>query len=127
MPTNEIRPFMKGLDMPTNSNSNNPRFGSPDLRLPDELRAPLRAHLNALHERYVARNWALRVGMGKRPALIVIDLANFWLRPDEQMGSNLDPVVENTCRVLQAARAADIPVFFTTFNYDPSHPFSPHD
>jgi maleamate amidohydrolase len=113
--------------MNTNEASVSPQFGSKDLRLPDELRAPLRAHLSALHERYLARNWGLRVGMGKRPAVIVIDLANFWLRPDEQMGSNLDSVLENTCHVLAAARAAEMPVFFTTFNYDPSHPSSPHD
>lgn len=113
--------------MSSTSDAQPPRFGAPDLRMPDELRAPLRAHLNALHERYVARNWALRVGMGKRPAVIVIDLANFWLRPDQQMGSNLNPVVESTCRVLETARNSNIPVFFTSFNYDPSHPFSPHD
>ena len=95
-------------------------LGAPDLRLPDELREPLRNHLEVLRARYVERSWARRVGFGKRPALLVIDLALFWTRPDTQMGSNIDSVVEATCRVLDAARGAGIPVFFTTFDYDPA-------
>lgn len=103
-------------------------FGSSDLRLPDDLREPLLQHLSDLRNRYLERNWGKRIGFGKRPALIVIDLAKAWLDPAAgQFGSNLDPVVENTCRVLRSARAAPIPVFFTTFAYDPADPPSPHD
>lgn len=102
-------------------------FGSPDLRLPDELRAPLRAHLAELREKYIARKWAGRVGFGKKPALIVIDLARYWVSPNEIIGAELDYVVENTCKVLAAARSAGIPIFFTTFNYDPSDPPSPQN
>src|SRR5258708_4648945 len=91
-----------------------PTFGSPDLRLPDALRGPLREHLAYLRERYLARNWAGRVGFGKRPALIVIDMAKFWLAPREQIGSELDSVLKNTCRVLAQARRVGIPVLFTT-------------
>src|SRR5262245_49056512 len=54
-------------------------FGSPDLRLPEGLRGPLRAHLSDLREKYLRRGWAGRVGFGSRPALVVIDLARFWL------------------------------------------------
>jgi nicotinamidase-related amidase len=103
-----------------------PRFGSNDLRLPDELRGPLLAHLADLRERYIQRNWAGRVGFGQRPALLVIDLALFWTRPDTQMGSSVDSVVEASCRVLQGARAAGIPIFFTTYDYDPADPPNPH-
>ncbi|HMF16721.1 MAG TPA: isochorismatase family protein [Gemmataceae bacterium] len=102
-------------------------FGSTDLTLPDELRAPLQAHLGRLREAYVARGWAGRVGFGQRPAVLVIDLAAYWLDPARQIGSNLDAVVNATCQVLQAARAAQVPVFFTSYAYDPAHPFSPHD
>ncbi len=65
--------------------------------------------------------------MGERPALLVIDLALFWTRPDTQMGSPVDPIVEATCRVLAAARAANIPIFFSSYNYDPATPPNPHD
>lgn len=103
------------------------RTGAPDLLLPDELREPLKQHLADLRERYIARNWAGRVGFGERPALLVIDLALFWTRPDTQMGASVDSVVEATCRVLQAARGAKIPIFFSSYNYDPATPPSPHD
>jgi len=100
--------------------------GSSDLRLPDELRGPLLKHLDDLRTRYRARGWAGRVGFGKRPALIVIDLAAWWLEPDRRMGSNLDAVLDETCRVLAAARAAKVPIVFTTFDYDPADLHDPH-
>lgn len=102
-------------------------FGSTDLALPDDLRVPLHAHLQKLREAYVQRGWAGRVGFGKRPAVLVIDLAAYWLDPAKQIGSNLDSVVNATCQVLHGARAAGVPVFFTSFAYDPAHPPSPHD
>lgn len=104
-----------------------PTFGSPDLSLPAELRGPLMAHLAHLRERYLARNWAGRVGFGKNPALIVIDMAKFWLTPKEQIGSDLTSVLDQTCRVLNGARAAGIPIFFTTYAYDPADPPSPQN
>lgn len=104
-----------------------PKFGSTDLSLPEDLRAPLLAHLRNLREAYLRRGWAGRAGFGARPAVIVIDLATYWLDPKRQIGSNLDVVVEATCQVLKAARAAQLPIFFTSYNYDPAHPPSPHD
>jgi len=103
-------------------------FGSDDLRLPDELRGPLRAHLAALQQRYVQRGWAGRVGFGRHPALIVIDLALWWTDARNRcQGSDVDSVVRASCRLLEAARAANISVFFTTWDCDPSMPPSPHD
>lgn len=102
-------------------------FGSPDLSLPAELREPVLKHLEYLRERYLARNWAGRVGFGSRPALIVIDMAKFWLTPGQQIGANLDSVLEQTCKVLAASRQAGIPIFFTTYAYDPADPPSPQN
>ena len=102
-------------------------FGSDDLRLPNELREPLRRHLEELRERYIAREWAGRVGFGRRPALLVIDMALYWTTPEMPMGSHVDSVVEATRRVLEAARTAHIPIFFSSFDYDPHEPWSPHD
>ncbi len=101
--------------------------GSGDLRLPDELRHPLDEHLGQVRRHYAQRGWGGRVGFGKRPALLVIDLALFWTRPDTSMGSFMDPVVEAVCRALKAARVAGVPVFFSTYDYDPAEPPSPHD
>jgi maleamate amidohydrolase len=103
-------------------------FGSDDLRLPDELRAPIRAHLTTIRQRYVERGWAGRVGFGARPALIVVDLALWWTDPRNRcQGSTVDSVVKAACCLLQDARAAKIPIFFTTWDSDPSIPPSPHD
>jgi nicotinamidase-related amidase len=114
--------------MSINDTSKRLAFGSDDLRLPDELREPIRAHLAALKERYLARGWGQRVGFGEKPALIVIDLAIWWTDPSHGgVGSNVDSVVEATCRLLEAARAAGIPIFFTTWDHDRNFPVSPHD
>ena len=113
--------------MVTESNATSCSFGSSDLRLPDELRGPLLSHLQTLRGRYVQRGWAGRVGFGTKPAVIVIDLAKYWLDSGQQIGSTLDPVVLATRRVLDAARTAAAPIFFTTFAHDPAEPVSPHD
>ena len=104
-----------------------PRFGSNDLRLPDGLREPLKAHLRELKQRYLKRDWAGRVGFGSRPAVIVIDLARYWLDPAQTIGSNLGVVADATARILRAARAANVPIFYTNYARDPAHPPSPHD
>jgi nicotinamidase-related amidase len=104
-----------------------PRFGSNDLAMPDELRGPLLAHLRELRAAYVRRDWAGRVGFGNNPAVIVIDLARYWLDPQQIIGSGLDVVVDATREVLAAARRAGVPIFFTTFAPDAAHPRSPHD
>ena len=101
--------------------------GSSDLRLPDELREPLQQHLEVLRERYLARGWGERVGFGNRPALIVIDLALYWTQPDQQIGTHVDSIIDATCQVLDAARQAELPVFFTSFAYDPADPPSPQN
>ena len=93
--------------------------GTPELQLPENLRQPLQEHLQHLHQQYVAMKWARRVGFGKRPAVLVIDLALNWTQPNTQLGSHIDPVVEATCDILAAARQAQIPIFFTTYDFDP--------
>src|SRR5215472_16669459 len=98
------------------------------MRLPDELREPLRAHLAALKQRYIERGWGGRVGFGRSPALLVIDLALWWTDPRHRsLGSHVDSVVEASCRLLKAARAAKIPIIFITWDCDRAMPASPHD
>jgi len=107
--------------------SNHVASGSSDLAFPDDLREPFIAHLAQLKERYLERGWGARVGFGSRPALIVIDLAQYWTQPDHQIGTNVDSVVDATCRILAASREAGIPIFFTSFAYDPADPPSPQN
>ena len=102
-------------------------FGSDDLRLPDALRAPLLEHLKDLRGKYLARGWGDRMGFGDSPALIVIDLAKYWLDTSVHIGANLDSVVQQTCQILAASRMAGIPIFFTSFAHDPADPPSPQN
>jgi maleamate amidohydrolase len=102
-------------------------FGAADLQMPDDLRQGLHEHLDELREKYLSRGWGYRVGFGKKPALLVIDLAYYWTRPDQQIGAEADSIVNSTCDVLAAAREAEIPIFFTSFDYDPADPPSPQN
>ena len=102
-----------------------PIAGDVEMRMPDALRSALRSHFEALRRAYAARGWGGRVGFGSRPAVIVVDLALAWTRYEGPAGSNLDPVVEATVDILAAARAAEVPILFTTGHVDPNEPRAP--
>ena len=64
----------------------------------------------AVREFYEARGFGCRKGFGERPAILVIDLARAWIDEASPLGScNIDPVVENTARILDAAPALTHP------------------
>jgi nicotinamidase-related amidase len=73
-------------------------------------------------------NWARRGGFGVRPALIVIDAQNYMVgeegRPDDpkyplSCGDAGWAALAHIKRLLAAARAAHVPVFYTRFAIDP--------
>jgi nicotinamidase-related amidase len=70
---------------------------------------------------YADREFANSVGFGERPALIVIDLIEAFTDPDSNLGSNVDDVVEQTARLLDAFRENDLPRYFTTVAYESSY------
>jgi nicotinamidase-related amidase len=57
-------------------------------------------------------------GFGRRPAVVVVDLIRGFTDPACALGADLDAEVEATRAVLDAARAAGLPVCFTTIVYD---------
>ena len=67
---------------------------------------------------YAARGCGGAAGFGRRPAVVVIDLVNAFTDPASPLGSDLDAVVADTRRVLDAAREAGLPIVFTTVAYD---------
>jgi nicotinamidase-related amidase len=83
------------------------------------------SHLEALRNvfaddrrRYHERGFMRRVGFGRRPALVNIDLANAWTRPGHPFScENMDVIIPATQRLLEASRAKGIPVVFTTTAY----------
>ncbi len=98
-----------------------------DLRMPGDLKEALLDHLRDLRTQFRARGVGGRVGFGQRPAIVVVDLFKGEMDPSYALGSNLDSVVEATCRLLDAARGASVPVFFTVMGYDPDDPQGPWD
>src|SRR5437660_3284180 len=59
-----------------------------------------------------------RFGFGKRPALVVIDMAYGWTDPAYAGGSaRLDGAVAALRQLLPAARSAGVPVYYTTSVY----------
>lgn len=77
-------------------------------------------HNEALMEQYRAAGFAGTVGWGKKVAVLVIDMAGAWTRPEEEIGSDLAGVLEAIQQVLAIARQSqEIPVLFTTMAYDP--------
>jgi len=85
----------------------------------DELLEALEKIFAADSELYQQRGFQRRIGFGKRPALINIDLANAWTRPGNPFSClNMDVIIPATQQLLVAARAAGIPIVFTSTAYD---------
>jgi len=67
---------------------------------------------------FEARGFGQRIGFGEQPVVIVIDFMNAFTDPSMPLGAKLDAEVEATVQVLDAARAAKVPVFYTVAWYD---------
>jgi maleamate amidohydrolase len=59
-----------------------------------------------------------RVGLGSRPALVVVDVNRGFTDPASPLVCDLDDCVEAIARLLDAFRGAGLPVVFTTVCYD---------
>ena len=59
-----------------------------------------------------------RAGFGTRPALLVIDVNVGFTDPASPLACDLDGVVQAIARLLGEARAAGLPVVYTTVSYD---------
>jgi nicotinamidase-related amidase len=76
---------------------------------------------------YLSRGFGGRVGFGERPALVVIDMAKSWLDTSSLLGStNVQGVMTAILDVLKDARAARIPIFFTTMAFEAADMASPY-
>lgn len=59
-----------------------------------------------------------RVGFGRRPALVVVDVNRGFTDPASPLVCDLDDVVGAIARLLEAFRLVGFPVVFTTVAYD---------
>jgi N-carbamoylsarcosine amidase len=67
---------------------------------------------------YQARGFQRRVGFGRRPALIHIDLGNAWTRPGHAFSCDgMDVIIPAVQRLNELGRAHGIPIIYTTTAY----------
>jgi maleamate amidohydrolase len=67
---------------------------------------------------YGERGFGGRQGVGRRPALVVIDFNYAFTDPSSPLHCDTDTAVQATARLLEAARAGERPVAFTTIEFD---------
>ena len=66
---------------------------------------------------YAEKGLGARVGWGKKPGLIIVDLAKAFTDPSTGVGANLDTEVAAVKTLLDAFRANNFPVIFMTVAY----------
>jgi maleamate amidohydrolase len=66
---------------------------------------------------YRQQGFGQAIGRGKRPALLVVDFVNGFLDPAIFGGGNIVEAAERTKPLLEAARAAGLPIVFTRIVY----------
>lgn len=59
------------------------------------------------------------IGLGARPALLVVDFTYGFTDPESPVGCDMSAAVESTAQLLAAARAAECPVFYTINGFRP--------
>lgn len=80
-----------------------------------ELRAALDVIFAADSEIYANRGFMRRIGFGKKPALIHIDLANAWTKEGYPFTCDgMDTIIPAVQGLNEAARAKGIPIVYTT-------------
>lgn len=67
---------------------------------------------------YRERGFQRRVGFGRRPALLHIDLANAWTRPGHAFSCDgMDTIIPAVRALNEAGRAKGVPIVYTTTAY----------
>lgn len=94
----------------------------------DQLNEALEAAFAEATRRYRERGFQRRVGFGRKPALINVDLANAWTRPGnpftcEKMDDQVIPAVQ---KLLGGFRKHGLPVVYTTTCYQVADRINPH-
>jgi maleamate amidohydrolase len=62
--------------------------------------------------------FAHKIGMGERPAIVVVDFTNAFTDKNSPIGADFTAEVNATRHLLDLARAKNVPIFFTTVSYE---------
>jgi maleamate amidohydrolase len=76
------------------------------------------AEYERLRQQFRDKGFGSRVGFGERPALLAVDFITGFTDLRSPLAGDLDAQLEATNRLLEPARAAGIPVIFSTVAYD---------
>jgi maleamate amidohydrolase len=68
---------------------------------------------------YARAGFGGRLSVGQKPALLVIDVVMAYLAPESPLYAGVEAALAVNERLVQAARAAGIPVIFTNVVYQP--------
>lgn len=79
---------------------------------PDEQRQELDAD-------YEHAGFGGRLGWGRRPALLVIDVCHAYVDPQSPLYAGVEDACESAGRLVTAARSAGVPVIFTRVEFEP--------
>jgi nicotinamidase-related amidase len=73
----------------------------------------------SLHENYARGGFGQSLPLGARPALLIIDFVQAYLVPGSPLYAGVEKNAADCARLLQAARAARIPVLHTNVAFQP--------
>jgi nicotinamidase-related amidase len=75
--------------------------------------------LEALRAQFEASGFARQFGFGERPALVIVDMIKGFTSPESPLGADVPDTVAAIQQLLEAARAAGAPVFYSTCIWRP--------
>jgi nicotinamidase-related amidase len=67
---------------------------------------------------FEARGFGLKIGFGRKPALLVIDIVKAFTDPQRMLGADMDGQIEATNALIDMAHAKAIPVIYSSVAYD---------
>jgi maleamate amidohydrolase len=67
------------------------------------------------------RGFGLRIGFGKRPAILVVDIVKAFTDPQRMLGAELGSQIVATNQLLDAAHEKSLPIIFSTVAYEDSN------
>lgn len=83
-----------------------------------DVSAALEAVFAADSELYRSRGLQRRIGYGRKPALLNIDLANAWTRPGHAFScEGMEIIIPAVQRLLSTFRDKSLPIVYTTMAY----------